>query len=58
VSGYERTLVLLKPDAVARCLVGRIIHRFESQNGPKPATTVTTLGSREAGARAGGRTRC
>ncbi|MBQ1454641.1 MAG: nucleoside-diphosphate kinase [Thermoguttaceae bacterium] len=25
----ERTLVLLKPDAVARCLAGEILHRFE-----------------------------
>lgn len=25
----ERTLVLLKPDAVARCLVGEIVSRFE-----------------------------
>jgi len=25
----ERTLVLLKPDAVARCLAGRLIQRFE-----------------------------
>jgi nucleoside-diphosphate kinase len=29
-TGLERTLVLLKPDAVARGLVGRIISRFES----------------------------
>lgn len=29
MSGCERTLVLLKPDALARCLVGRIIRRFE-----------------------------
>jgi nucleoside-diphosphate kinase len=28
-TGVERTLVLLKPDAVARGLVGRIISRFE-----------------------------
>jgi nucleoside-diphosphate kinase len=28
-TGVERTLVLLKPDAVARGLVGRIIARFE-----------------------------
>lgn len=28
-TGLERTLVLLKPDAVARGLVGRIISRFE-----------------------------
>lgn len=27
--GVERTLVLLKPDAVARGLVGRIVQRFE-----------------------------
>ena len=25
----QRTLVLLKPDAVQRCLVGRILQRFE-----------------------------
>jgi nucleoside-diphosphate kinase len=29
VSGIERTLVLLKPDAVARGLVGRVVSRFE-----------------------------
>lgn len=29
VTGIERTLVLLKPDAVARGLVGRILARFE-----------------------------
>lgn len=29
VTGIERTLVLLKPDAVARGLAGRIISRFE-----------------------------
>jgi nucleoside-diphosphate kinase len=28
-TGLERTLVLLKPDAVARGLVGRVISRFE-----------------------------
>ena len=28
-TGVERTLVLLKPDAVARGLVGRVISRFE-----------------------------
>ena len=28
-TGVERTLVLLKPDAVARGLVGRVITRFE-----------------------------
>ena len=27
----ERTLVLLKPDAVHRALVGRIVERFESK---------------------------
>jgi nucleoside-diphosphate kinase len=29
VSGIERTLVLLKPDAVARGLVGKVLSRFE-----------------------------
>jgi nucleoside-diphosphate kinase len=29
VTGVERTLVLLKPDAVARGLVGRVLARFE-----------------------------
>ena len=29
VTGIERTLVLLKPDAVARGLVGRVLSRFE-----------------------------
>lgn len=29
ISGIERTLVLLKPDAVARGLVGRVLSRFE-----------------------------
>jgi nucleoside-diphosphate kinase len=29
VSGIERTLVVLKPDAVARGLVGRVLARFE-----------------------------
>ncbi len=29
VAGIERTLVLLKPDAVARGLVGRVLARFE-----------------------------
>jgi nucleoside-diphosphate kinase len=29
VSGTERTLVLLKPDAVARGLVGKVLSRFE-----------------------------
>ena len=29
MSGVERTLVVLKPDAVARGLVGRLIQRFE-----------------------------
>jgi nucleoside-diphosphate kinase len=29
VTGIERTLVLLKPDAVARGLVGRVLMRFE-----------------------------
>ena len=29
VTGVERTLVLLKPDAVARGLVGRVLTRFE-----------------------------
>src|SRR5260370_9017927 len=29
VTGIERTLVLLKPDAVARGLVGRVLARFE-----------------------------
>lgn len=29
VSGIERTLVLLKPDAVTRGLVGRVLSRFE-----------------------------
>jgi nucleoside-diphosphate kinase len=29
VTGIERTLVLLKPDAVARGLVGKILSRFE-----------------------------
>jgi nucleoside-diphosphate kinase len=29
VTGIERTLVLLKPDAVARGLVGKIVSRFE-----------------------------
>lgn len=29
VTGIERTLVLLKPDAVARGLVGRVLTRFE-----------------------------
>ncbi|HEY8458654.1 MAG TPA: nucleoside-diphosphate kinase [Actinopolymorphaceae bacterium] len=29
MSGIERTLVVLKPDAVARGLVGRIVQRFE-----------------------------
>lgn len=38
MSAYERTLVLLKPDAVARCLVGRIIHRFEDS-----LLTITAL---------------
>jgi nucleoside-diphosphate kinase len=28
-TGFERTLVLLKPDAVARGLVGRVVARFE-----------------------------
>lgn len=28
---HERTLILLKPDAVQRKLVGRIIDRFESK---------------------------
>lgn len=28
----ERTLVLLKPDAVRRGLVGEIIHRYERKN--------------------------
>lgn len=35
---YERTLVLLEPDAIARCLVGRIIQRFEDA-----LLTVTAL---------------
>lgn len=30
-TGVERTLVLLKPDAVARGLVGRVLSRFEDQ---------------------------
>lgn len=30
VTGVERTLVLLKPDAVARGLVGRVLTRFEN----------------------------
>jgi nucleoside-diphosphate kinase len=30
VTGLERTLVLLKPDAVARGLVGRVLARFEN----------------------------
>ena len=29
VTGIERTLVLLKPDAVTRGLVGRVLSRFE-----------------------------
>jgi nucleoside-diphosphate kinase len=29
VSGIERTLVLLKPDAITRGLVGRVLSRFE-----------------------------
>lgn len=29
VAAVERTLVVLKPDAVARGLLGRIVHRFE-----------------------------
>jgi nucleoside-diphosphate kinase len=29
VTGIERTLVLLKPDAVARGLIGRVLARFE-----------------------------
>lgn len=29
VTGIERTLVLLKPDAIARGLVGRVLARFE-----------------------------
>ena len=28
-TGVERTLVLLKPDAVARGLIGRVVTRFE-----------------------------
>ena len=27
----ERTLIILKPDAVQRCLVGRIVQRFEDK---------------------------
>ena len=30
VTGLERTLVLLKPDAVARGLVGHVLTRFEN----------------------------
>ena len=30
VTGIERTLVLLKPDAVARGLVGQVLARFEA----------------------------
>jgi nucleoside-diphosphate kinase len=30
-TGVERTLVLLKPDAVARGLIGRVLSRFEDQ---------------------------
>jgi nucleoside-diphosphate kinase len=30
-NGVERTLVLLKPDAVARGLIGRVLSRFEDQ---------------------------
>jgi len=30
-TGFERTLVLLKPDAVQRRLIGRILQRFEQK---------------------------
>jgi nucleoside-diphosphate kinase len=30
--GQERTLVIIKPDAVERGIVGEIIHRFEQDN--------------------------
>jgi nucleoside-diphosphate kinase len=30
VTGIERTLVVLKPDAVARGLVGQVLARFEA----------------------------
>lgn len=45
----ERTLSIVKPDAVARNLIGRIYSRFE-ENGLKiVASRMTWLSAREAG---------
>lgn len=31
VNDHERTLILLKPDAIQRALIGKIIQRFEDK---------------------------
>lgn len=55
----DRTLVLLKPDAVERKLVGKIVARFEAKNldvvamdlaasAPKPSPSITRSTSARA----------
>lgn len=41
----DRTLVLLKPDAVERKLVGQIVSRFEQKNLDVVAMDIRTLGA-------------
>jgi nucleoside-diphosphate kinase len=43
VAAVERTLVVLKPDAVARGLVGRLIQRFEDAGLKIVALTLRTM---------------
>jgi nucleoside-diphosphate kinase len=43
VTGVERTLVLLKPDAVARGLVGQVLTRFENALLKVVATKMVSL---------------
>jgi nucleoside-diphosphate kinase len=42
-SGHERTLVLIKPDAVRRGLVGEIIGRFERKGLTMGAVVLRTI---------------
>ena len=45
----ERTLSIVKPDAVARNLIGRIYSRFEENGLQIVASRMTWLSAREAG---------
>lgn len=45
----ERTLSILKPDALAKGVIGQIVTRFESQGLKPVAMKMTQLTEREAG---------